>query len=128
MPKKAKKATKKKTAKRAVKRGTKRTAKRAAKRPAKRAAKLPEGFRLLHGLRHHYASMLVSSGVDLYVVSKLLGHSDPTLTAKRYAHLRPCRARVAREELHEDRLACSRGSLNPRIQRTSKERKQSKRK
>ncbi len=53
------------------------------------AARLPEGFRLLHGLRHHYASLLVSSGVDLYVVSKLLGHSDPTLTAKRYAHLRP---------------------------------------
>ena len=55
----------------------------------KAAAKLPKGFRVVHGLRHHYASMLVSSGVDLYVVSKLLGHSDPTLTAKRYAHLRP---------------------------------------
>jgi integrase len=55
----------------------------------KAAAKLPKGFRVVHGLRHHYASMLVSKGVDLYVVSKLLGHSDPTLTAKRYAHLRP---------------------------------------
>jgi integrase len=27
--------------------------------------------------------------VDLFVVSKLLGHADPSLTAKRYAHLRP---------------------------------------
>ena len=54
-----------------------------------KAAKLPEGFRLLHGLRHRYASALVSSGVDLFVVSKLLGHSTPDLTAKRYAHLRP---------------------------------------
>lgn len=55
----------------------------------KKAAKLPTKFRIFHGLRHHYASSMVSAGVDLYVVSKLLGHSDPTLTAKRYAHLRP---------------------------------------
>lgn len=53
------------------------------------AAELPKGFRLLHGLRHRYASELVSAGVDLFVVSKLLGHSTPELTAKRYAHLRP---------------------------------------
>jgi integrase len=53
------------------------------------AAKLPKNFRILHGLRHHYASSLVSEGVDLYVVSKLLGHSDPSLTARRYAHLKP---------------------------------------
>jgi integrase len=53
------------------------------------AAILPKNFRILHGLRHHYASSLVSAGVDLYVVSKLLGHSDPSLTARRYAHLKP---------------------------------------
>jgi len=52
-------------------------------------ARLPAGFRPLHGQRHHYASSLVSDGVDLFVVSKLLGHADPSLTAKRYAHLRP---------------------------------------
>jgi integrase len=62
---------------------------RAAFRRIHKAAKLPDGFRLLHGLRHRYASALVSSGVDLFVVSKLLGHSTPDLTAKRYAHLRP---------------------------------------
>jgi integrase len=62
---------------------------RAAFRRIHKAAKLPAGFRLLHGLRHRYASALVSSGVDLFVVSKLLGHSTPDLTAKRYAHLRP---------------------------------------
>lgn len=55
----------------------------------KKAAKLPPTFRIFHGLRHHYASSMVSAGVDLYVVSKMLGHSDPTLTARRYAHLCP---------------------------------------
>jgi integrase len=55
----------------------------------KNAAALPKRFRLFHGLRHHYASAMTSAGVDLYVVSKLLGHSDVTLTSKRYAHLKP---------------------------------------
>lgn len=51
----------------------------------KKAAKLPTAFRL-HGLRHHFASSLVSAGVDLYTVSKLLTHKD-TATTQRYAHL-----------------------------------------
>jgi integrase len=34
-----------------------------------------EGFKL-HSLRHTFATMLVSRGVDIYHVSKLLGHSD----------------------------------------------------
>jgi len=53
----------------------------------KTAAKLPEDFRPLHGLRHHYASMLASSGkIDLYTLQKLLTHSDHRMT-ERYAHL-----------------------------------------
>lgn len=51
----------------------------------KAAAGLPDKFRL-HGLRHHYASSLVSAGVDLYVVQKLLTHKDPRMT-QRYSHL-----------------------------------------
>ncbi|XCN73508.1 MAG: site-specific integrase [Candidatus Electrothrix aestuarii] len=51
----------------------------------KKKAGLPQDFRL-HGLRHHYASSLVSAGVDLYTVSKLLTHKD-TKTTQRYAHL-----------------------------------------
>lgn len=51
----------------------------------RKAAELPKGFRL-HGLRHHFASSLVNSGVDLYTVSKLLTHKD-VKTTQRYAHL-----------------------------------------
>ena len=50
------------------------------------SAKLPTAFRLFHGARHHFASHLVSSGVDLYTVGRLLTHKSPSMT-KRYSHL-----------------------------------------
>lgn len=53
----------------------------------KKRAGLPADFRPLHGLRHHYASMLASSGVDLYTIQKLLTHKSPIMT-QRYSHLR----------------------------------------
>ena len=40
----------------------------------------------IHDLRHSYASHLVSTGVSLHVVGRLLGHTQPQTTA-RYAHL-----------------------------------------
>ena len=51
-----------------------------------------------HDLRHTFASKLVQKGIDLYTVQKLLGHSDPKLTA-RYAHLAPDYLRKAVEVL-----------------------------
>lgn len=53
----------------------------------RKAAGLPDRFRF-HGLRHNFASQLISSGVDLAVVGKLLSHKQAQ-TTMRYAHLRP---------------------------------------
>ncbi|MBP5403547.1 MAG: site-specific integrase [Elusimicrobiaceae bacterium] len=42
----------------------------------------------LHKLRHTFASQLVQNGVELYTVSKLLGHSSIQMT-EIYAHMAP---------------------------------------
>ena len=42
----------------------------------------------IHDLRHTYASLLVSRGVSLFAVQRLLNHSSPTMT-QRYAHWAP---------------------------------------
>ena len=52
--------------------------------PDIRVAKLP-GLRL-HDLRHSAASFMVNSGVDLFAVSKVLGHTSYQST-QRYSHL-----------------------------------------
>ncbi|MDR1397643.1 MAG: tyrosine-type recombinase/integrase [Desulfarculales bacterium] len=51
----------------------------------------------LHDLRHAFASVMVNSGASLPVVGKILGHSNPSTTA-RYAHLEASPARQAAEE------------------------------
>jgi len=56
-------------------------------RRIRKAAGLPDNFRF-HGLRHHFASTLVSNGVDLSVVQALLTHKDAR-TTQRDAHMQP---------------------------------------
>lgn len=55
-------------------------------RRLRQKAGLPKDFRPVHGLRHHFASHLASSGASLYEVGTLLTHGDISVT-KRYAHL-----------------------------------------
>jgi integrase len=50
----------------------------------RKQAKVP--FFRIHDARHTYAALLASSGVSLWTISTLLGHSDPKITT-RYAHL-----------------------------------------
>ena len=40
-----------------------------------------------HALRHTHASILLSKGIQLLTVSKRLGHADPNITLKTYAHI-----------------------------------------
>jgi len=61
----------------------------------RKAAGLPEGFRF-HGLRHNYASHLVSNGVGLEIVKELMTHKD-MITTQRYAHLLPGALKEAAE-------------------------------
>jgi integrase len=40
-----------------------------------------------HALRHTHASALIAAGLDVVKISRRLGHSDPTVTLRIYAHL-----------------------------------------
>jgi integrase len=40
-----------------------------------------------HDLRHAYAALSIAAGVDLYTLSRRMGHSSITVTADRYGHL-----------------------------------------
>ena len=42
-----------------------------------------------HDLRHSVAAILFAAGVDLKVISELLGHSSIAVTSDVYAHLLP---------------------------------------
>ena len=52
----------------------------------------------IHDLRHSYASQLISSGSTLALVGALLGHANPSTTA-RYAHLHHDPMREATERV-----------------------------
>jgi integrase len=50
----------------------------------------------MHGLRHTYASILVSLGHDLAFVSEMLGHADPSITLRVYTRLLDGKEQAAR--------------------------------
>ncbi|MFE2609232.1 tyrosine-type recombinase/integrase [Streptomyces mirabilis] len=43
----------------------------------------------MHALRHFYASALLDAGENIKAVSEYMGHADPALTLRVYAHLMP---------------------------------------
>jgi integrase len=57
------------------------------------AAGLPEFS--LHSLMHSHASVLLSAGTPLPVVSQRLGHADPNITLSVYSHALPSDVRAA---------------------------------
>ena len=52
-----------------------------------------------HDLRHGYATLMLSHGVDLAVIRDALGHSTIILTANVYAHVAPKLRRDAADRL-----------------------------
>ena len=65
----------------------------------------------IHDLRHTYASHLVSSGLSLSIVGKLLGHTQAS-TTQRYAHLADAPLREATELLGKKMKALSNTTQN----------------
>lgn len=55
---------------------------------------LPEGFRF-HDLRHYFASLLISQGLDVKVVQSLR-HSSAKTTLDTYGHMWPDKEESAR--------------------------------
>ncbi len=49
-------------------------------------AGLPKNVRF-HDLRHTAGTLALRQGVPLHTVSKMLGHADPAMTLRRYAHV-----------------------------------------
>ncbi|MGW1539157.1 tyrosine-type recombinase/integrase [Streptomyces sp. NPDC002309] len=43
----------------------------------------------MHALRHFYASALLDAGENIKAVSEYMGHADPAMTLRVYAHLMP---------------------------------------
>jgi integrase len=50
----------------------------------------------MHALRHFYASALLDAGENIKAVSEYMGHADPGLTLRVYAHLMPDSRKRAR--------------------------------
>lgn len=54
---------------------------------------------VFHDLRHTYATTLIQSGVDVATAARLMGHSDPSVTLRRYASTSTEAMRAAADRL-----------------------------
>jgi integrase len=53
---------------------------------ARAAARLGQPSLTWHALRHAHASMLIAAGVPITTIAARLGHADPAITLRIYAH------------------------------------------
>ncbi|MCX4735099.1 site-specific integrase [Streptomyces sp. NBC_01363] len=67
----------------------------------------------MHALRHFYASVLLDAGESIKAVSQYLGHTDPALTLRVYAHLMPSSQERTRNAIDGLFLPASEGSDGP---------------
>ncbi len=58
-------------------------------------------------LRHNYGSYLIHHNVPVTVISKWLGHADPSITMKVYAHELPNDLEIGRTAM--SKLAINKG-------------------
>jgi integrase len=63
-----------------------------------------------HDLRHMHVSLLHQAGVELRAIADRVGHTDPSFTLKRYAHVLDDRRRAAAIPLSQ--LLSARGEAN----------------
>lgn len=63
----------------------------------------------LHELRHTFASILIAQGENVVLVSRQMGHADPAITLKTYAHLFDAQASV---DAAAERLEATMGGLS----------------
>jgi integrase/recombinase XerD len=54
-----------------------------------------------HQLRHYFASVLLHAGMSLKIVSQLLGHASPSITANIYWHLLDEKERIEAYDQHD---------------------------
>jgi integrase len=52
-----------------------------------------------HDLRHTFATVMLGRGVNVKVVSEMLGHADVAITLRTYFHVQPGMQRAASEEM-----------------------------
>lgn len=74
---------------------------------------LPDGFRV-HDLRHYFASLLISAGLDVKVVQTRLRHASAKTTLDVYGHMWPDKdesARAVVAAVLKDRIAARADSL-----------------
>jgi integrase len=73
----------------------------------------------VHSIRHLHAALMLSGGMDMYELSRRMGHEDIQITVNRYSHLLPDAhfrtAQAAQRALEGDPLATEAKELPPTV-------------